>query len=269
MTPLNFQQVKLFTGDSETLVLPWIESWPVLLIALLAIILAFVLAEFRIRRGIRRGIDRERRKMGKRELARQKAVEDIHNDMGYKLTKITLYSDILNKNIEHEERVKYLRKISETSRALLYNLRDFIWTLDPARDSFFEVVMRIKDYADEVFYNSDVDFMTRGFSQELKSCTLNMEERRQLLFIFKESLDQCGLLKSLKQLTLSASRNEKYMSLQISSDQPRAFENYDFGNNLFVNFRERARKINANLNPSTDASGCFVSLTKPIPTIGD
>ena len=92
------------------------------------------------------------------ERVRKKAAADFHDELGHKLTKISLFSELLERSLQNlrPSEVEYLQRIGDLSSSLYHGMRDFLWTLDPEKDSLFEVAIRLKDFGDEFFDQSGI-----------------------------------------------------------------------------------------------------------------
>ena len=79
---------------------------------------------------------------------RQKTSEDFHDEMGNKLTRISVLSDILETQMlgEQQEQKKLIAQIKENVAALYAGTKDILWSLQPESDNLYEILNRIKDF---------------------------------------------------------------------------------------------------------------------------
>jgi len=91
---------------------------------------------------------------------RKKTADDFHDELGHRLTKIVLYST-----------------------------RDFIWAMNPSKDSALELLVLLRDFGDDLFADTDIQFSVEGLKEEYEDYILDMDWKRQLIMIFKEAMN--------------------------------------------------------------------------------
>lgn len=163
---------------------PFWKTWWFYLISFATLVAAAIgFHNYRVRVKINRMIEIER--------VRKKAAADFHDELGHKLTKISLFSEILRRKMNGgaSEDVDYLNRINDISNGLYHGMRDFLWTLDPEKDSLYEVAVRLKDFGDEFFDKTGISFQMKGISGNLKALNLTMDWKRHIILIFKEAMN--------------------------------------------------------------------------------
>ena len=147
--------------------------------------------KYRIRIKIRRALEFERMKEREREKIRYETSRDYHDELGHKLTRISIYSRNLLKEIEeHKENIsKELNKIIETSKSLRESAGDLIWSMDPGEDTLMDLTIRIKDFTENLLQDTNISLSISGISENFKSRHLSMDEKRNILLITKEAVN--------------------------------------------------------------------------------
>jgi signal transduction histidine kinase len=124
---------------------------------------------------------------------RQQTAEDFHDDLGNKLTRISILSEILNAKIDHHKTDQrgLVDQIKQNAAALYNGTKDILWALDPKSDNLYETLVHIKEIGIELFQDMPVNFKFDGIEQnlQLKQVKLPMEYSRNITMIFKESLN--------------------------------------------------------------------------------
>ena len=94
------------------------------------------------------------------EKMRSKVAADFHDELGNRITKISLFSEILKSdNKEKSAKTKeYLNRINENASSLYNETRDFIWHLDPKKDTLHDLAIRLKTFGDELFDDTNTNF---------------------------------------------------------------------------------------------------------------
>ncbi len=132
----------------------------------------------------------ERVRMNERQEIQKKISRDFHDELGHRLTKITLFGNLLSRELKDasNQSLFYLHKILYHSHSLFEETRDFIWQLDPQKDSLYEWVVHLKNFSDELFEQTEISFRIEGAMEEWDKIHLPLEWRMHLLRIFKEAL---------------------------------------------------------------------------------
>jgi signal transduction histidine kinase len=81
-----------------------------------------------------------------------------------------------------------LTKIDTASRNLFNGTRDFIWAIDPKNDYLKEVYFNLKDFGEELFDNTGINFYASFENPAEKELKLPSGWSRQIVLIYKEAL---------------------------------------------------------------------------------
>lgn len=132
----------------------------------------------------------QRRKLLAMATVRERAVADFHDELGHRLTKISLFIERVfhqNPRLEGESH-QYLQKISSNASELYHSMRDFLWTMNPKKDALLELAILLKDFGDELYSQTPIAFEVEGLESLPAEVTLSMDWKRQLVLIFKEGM---------------------------------------------------------------------------------
>lgn len=160
----------------------WQKWWFYVSTALLIAGILFSLHQLRLKRKLQR--------LSFMEGIRKKAAADFHDEMGNKLTRIALFSEVLERKLNgsHPETSEYVEKIKSNSRSLNNSMRDFLWALDPKRDSAYDLASMLKDFGEDLFDKTTIAFSVDQIQPELHDITLTMDWKRHLVMTFKEAM---------------------------------------------------------------------------------
>ncbi|MGH1363384.1 MAG: ligand-binding sensor domain-containing protein [Calditrichia bacterium] len=258
----------------------WQTTWFRILSALLLLGLAVAYYKIRVRRKLRL----EQVRMQENERVRAKAAHDFHDELGHKLTKINLFSEIVQRNPSVTPEVKdYLTRISENTKGLSGGMRDFIWTLDPDKDSLHEVGVRLKDFGDELFDKTGVAFRVAGMTEEMEQAHLTTDWRRHLVLIFKEAMNNALKHGKCSNVTLNLELKDSLIEVVLTDDgqglpkdmlaQPNGTES-DFalessGGNGMRNMRIRASKLGGEIIVASSGNGTILKFRGKMPQTGN
>lgn len=166
----------------------WKSPWAQAAYGMTALVLAAAVARLI-------SAQRYRRKLA--SLATQRAMErerlriaqDMHDEIGSKLTKISFMSERAKRELQGQEPVKKtLDSIAGTSRDLLQTLDEIVWAVNPHNDTLEHLADYLGQYATEYLQNTAVEcelHIPRGLPHH----PLSSEMRHNLFLAFEESLN--------------------------------------------------------------------------------
>lgn len=241
----------------------WQTWWFRLLAAMAGILLIISVHRIRVKHKIRRLMEIEEIKKEQSESIRKKTAIDFHDELGHRLTRITLSAELLRRKLKDNPMglMPILDNIVEDSHNLYDGTRDFIWSIDPQNDSLYALFIRLKDFGDELFRYTDIRFDIKGIAEEYQNIQVDMDWRRQVTLIFKEALNNALKHSGCSRVSLEVYIVDDIIRV-ILSDDGRGFE-YK-GNGLgggLNNMKRRAAKINGQLRiHSSPGQGTAIEL---------
>ncbi|MGH1366236.1 MAG: ligand-binding sensor domain-containing protein [Calditrichia bacterium] len=235
---------------------PWKTWWAYLLYSCLCLGLVLSYVQFQIRKERRireEKIRIQQAKIEERERVRKESSADFHDEAGNIITKIKLFTELARrKSIKDEQLGEYLQKIDEHTKTLSSGMRDFIWVLDPEKDSLYETILRLKDFGNSMYEHSDYHFTTVGPEASMREETLTLLQRRSIILIFKEAMNNCLKYASGKTVVLSAILTHRELMIEFKDDG-RGFDAKEKKSGYGLkNMRNRAEKIGAKLDISSE-----------------
>ncbi len=150
---------------------------------------------------------------------RQQTAEDFHDELGNKLTRITVLSEILDTKMDQTQgdQKKLLEQIKQNASSLYNGTKDILWALDPQSDNLYEILSHIRDFGNELFLDTPVEFQFNGISESLNEIKLPMEYSRNIPMIFKELLNNILKHAHAKHVTINLDniqRDELHLTLK-------------------------------------------------------
>ncbi len=203
----------------------------------------------------------------KMNLLRQQIANDFHDEMGNKLSAITLHSNILSIRMQNKPALRdTIAKIEETSKSLYQNSRDFIWSIDAKSDDLREIFAYLRDFGEDFFHSLQVNFLvdSTNFSDQQK-VILPMYTGRHIILIFKEAITNAAKHSNCSSITLFLKINENTFEIAVS-DNGRGISENSKMNKGIASMHERAKNINAELNITSSEKGTKISLIGKIPS---
>lgn len=241
----------------------WQTWWFILSILTVIGITIYSLHKFKLARELKYAEEIERIRAEEEIKLRKKAAEDFHDELGHRITKISLYNELLKRTLKDQESgsLTYMQKISELSSNLSSGVKDFIWTLDPGKDTLYDVAIRLKDFGDDLFDKSSISFRTSGVEERYSNITMPMDWRRHTMLIFKEAMNNILKYSNAKNVLLTFSIHENEIDISLTDDGDGFDLNKIKQGRGLKNIRMRAASLNGKVDiESTKGEGTSIRL---------
>jgi ligand-binding sensor domain-containing protein/signal transduction histidine kinase len=199
---------------------------------------------------------------------RLRTAEDFHDEIGNKLTRINVLTNVLKNKISlTPEAERILGQIEDNTGQLYSGTRDILWSLKPSNDNLYEILHRIRDFAGELFQDTEVNFTFTGTDEKWRKFRLPMDMSRNLIMIFKEALNNCLKYSKAHNVALDITlKNKNVLQLTLKDDgQGFDLQTIKKGNGL-NNMNVRAGRLDGRLYvDSRPGKGTIITLTFKIP----
>lgn len=121
---------------------------------------------------------------------RQRTAEDFHDEVGNKLTRINVLTNVLRAKVgAAPDATRLIDQIQDNAGQLYSGTRDILWSLQPSNDNLYQVMNRVRDFGRDLFGDTDTNFEMEDISPTWKEYRLPMDASRNLIMIFKEALN--------------------------------------------------------------------------------
>ncbi len=212
-------------------------------------------------------LDRLRRE--EQAKVRLRTAEDFHDEVGNKLTRINVLTNVLQKKVGDvgPDVKRIIGQIQDNTNELYGGTRDILWSLKPTSDNLAEILFRIRDFGGDLFQDTDIDFYFRGDDDTWRKYRLPMDVSRNLIMIFKEALN--NILKYAKATNVTMEieiRDRNALRIKLT-DNGIGFdlEHTQKGHGI-DNMNVRAKRINGILYIDTKpGKGTITTLTFRLP----
>jgi len=124
------------------------------------------------------------------ERVRQRIATDLHDDIGSSLTRISLLSEVVQRQVDGIDApvVRPLSSIARLSRELVDSMSDIVWAINPKKDHLSDLSQRMRHFASDVFSARGVEFRFRAPDAE-QDVKVGANFRRELFLLFKEAVN--------------------------------------------------------------------------------
>lgn len=204
---------------------------------------------------------------------RQQTAEDFHDELGNKLTRITVLSEILDTKMDQSktDQKKLLEQIKQNAASLYNGTKDILWALDPQSDNLYEILNHIRDFGKELFLDTPIEFEFNGIDDSLSEIKLPMEYSRNIPMIFKELLNNILKHSHASLVTVNLQSIQKDQMHLILEDNGCGFDKTEIRKGQGINnIVTRTKRINGSIDiHSEKGNGTLVDLKismKPVLT---
>ncbi len=181
---------------------------------------------------------------------RQRTAEDFHDEVGNKLTRINVLTNVLSQKLGDltPDKKRLIDQIQENTAQLYSGTKDILWSLQATNDNLFEVLHRIRDFGTELYQDTNIEFRFSGTESQWQQYKLPLDMSRNLIMIFKEALNNCLKYADATVVTMEAEMKEGHVLHIALTDNGKGFnvEEVVKGNGL-NNMRNRAERLKGKL----------------------
>lgn len=189
------------------------------ILLMIVIIIHYYITKYKIARSIKI----EQIRSTERERLREQMVQYYHDQLGNKLTKIVLYTEILKRSLPKSKGKipAYLDILTETCNSLCQDSIDFIWALNPENENLAKVGEYLKHYAESLMKGQEISLKIHSPAKDLHLIMVNMEWKRQLIMIFKDCIGYVYSHLHCDKATLEFSHENTSIVIGLAFHNPR------------------------------------------------
>jgi two-component system, NarL family, sensor histidine kinase UhpB len=196
------------------------------------------------------------------EKVRNNIARDLHDDMGSALSSINILSQValVEKNGDAQN---YLKRIGDQSARMMEDMGDMVWSINPRNDSMRQIIIRMREFAAEVFDLKNIEYR---FSENIEEgLILSADQRKNIFLIFKETINNAAKYSQASEVEINLHQQDHTLIMSIKDNGQGFDEQKVKAGNGLRNLRERAKEINATLTLKSEVgNGTEVELKVPI-----
>ena len=179
---------------------------------------------------------------------RNNIAQDLHDEIGSALTSIKILSQVSKTNL-HKDTNKtssFLEKITEQSTEMQQGLSDIVWAIKPDNDKLSNMVVRMREYVSHTLEPKNIE---TGFliDEQLLNRSLNMQQRRDLLLVFKEAVNNIAKYSNCTRAEIKLVAVNDHIQLDISDNGVGFDVNKQTSSNGLKNMKARALALGGEL----------------------
>ncbi len=227
----------------------WQTFWFYLIILLILVSVSIITHKLIVRSKVNRAVEIEKIKEKEGERIRRKTAIDFHDELGHRLTRISLLTELIKRELGNtfSDISNLLDQIGNNSSQLYDGTKDFIWAIDPQQDSLYELLIRLKDFGDELYSNTKVDFEVIGLDEKLQSASLSIEWKRHLILIFKEGMNNSLKHSNGNRASFVTHIEGNDLEIYLEDNGTGFPQNIESKGNGINNMQRRAEKLDSSL----------------------
>lgn len=158
-------------------------------------------------------------------ILRNQIAQDIHDEIGSGLTKISLNAQVATRlsDLTADEFRERLSKIDSDARILGSQMREVIFAINPEYDNFDDLQAYFKEYARDFWAESGIEPVF-DFEKSNSNPIVSPQIKRQLLLIFKEAQNNAAKYAQATDIRITLKINEINQFLLEIQDNGKGFE---------------------------------------------
>ncbi|HOY07131.1 MAG TPA: histidine kinase [Saprospiraceae bacterium] len=195
------------------------------------------------------------------QLERLRIAEDLHDDFGSGLSKISLLSEVAKRKAPISGE---LDKISAAAKEFLLKMSEIVWALNHQNDTLSSLASYIRRYAVGFFEDSDI--VCHFDIPELPAAPLSGEFRSNIFLVVKETLHNTLKHAHASQVDIQFSLQHEMLEINIQ-DNGRGFDAAAIGNagNGLHNMEKRMQQSGSTFEVSgTPEKGTMTRICLPL-----
>jgi signal transduction histidine kinase len=264
-----FSDMAMATSFNDFVVVQFWERWwfttSLVLVILGGVVAAIRLAEKRKYQGRLRVLEQQRIV----DLERARIAEDLHDDLGSSLARITLLADLIRQDTHHPDQVEvHARRLAESADETVRSFEEIVWAVRPGSDTLQSLVHYLAHVATELFEHGPARCRL-DLPHDLPERPLPPDFRHNVFLIVKEALTNALKHSQPQEVRLRMRADERWIEVQVQDDgrgfDPQAALPQGLQDGL-GNMQRRAEALGAVLDlESAVGQGTTLRLRAPFP----
>ncbi|HZY35772.1 MAG TPA: two-component regulator propeller domain-containing protein [Mucilaginibacter sp.] len=238
----------------------------IVLLFLLSVLGAYLYKTYLDRR---KNIFIARLRLIEQENVRRQTAEDFHDDLGNKLTRINMLSELLDKKISPElpDQKTIIRQIRAGVGEMYSGTKNILWAMNPKNDHLGEILTEVKLFGESLFDNTSTSFTMLPYEESVDKIKVPLGYSHNMMLIFKELINNILKHAQASEVTfaiLAASYSKIYFKI---TDDGKGYQTDNaFPGNGLRNVQNRSKKLNGEIiTASQPGKGTITTLIITVP----
>jgi len=195
---------------------------------------------------------------------RARIARDIHDDIGNRLTTITLLTGLAQRDIGNAGAAgEHVRQISATARQVTDSLDEIVWAVNPGNDTAPHVVGYIGQFAVDLARTAGLRIRTE-LPEHAPPHAVSAEARHSLFLAVKEAVNNVVRHAGAREIVLRVTVNERWLEVDVGDDGC-GFDAAGGNGNGLPNMRQRMADVGGRFDLASEAGrGTRISFAVPL-----
>lgn len=192
------------------------------------------------------------------EQLRNKIASDLHDEVGSNLTRISIYSELIQDGEDEINIKSHLNRIGSISREVITTMSDIVWSIDGKSDTYEALFLRMKDFAVDILHpkNIELDFSIENIDINKR---IDPRTKQNIYLIFKEAVTNVVKHAQASWVQVRIVITDKKFVMTINDNGIGIPAEIGIQGNGLSNMRRRALAIHAELTIS-NLNGTHITL---------
>jgi signal transduction histidine kinase len=189
------------------------------------------------------------------ERVRSHIAMDLHDDIGAGLSRISVMGEALKSRLRDGDGdiPRMLDDIAGSSRQLVADMGDIVWSLDPGRDHVEDLATRLRAFGSDLLETRGVEWAVEGPAEDLHR-SVPPALRRQFYLVFREGIHNIAKHAGARRATLRLWLQEGHLWGELTDDGCGIEPGHAHGTGI-PSMRERVKQCGGDLEIATCAAG--------------
>jgi sugar lactone lactonase YvrE len=199
----------------------------------------------------------------------QKISDDLHDNIGASLSSINILSEVVKQKMKNEDSSvnAVVDKISETSVEVINEMKDTIWFINPQHQSFDFVVSRLRQYAEPICSEMEIQFQLIYTSHPALE-SLSLFSKKNIYLIAREAINNSLKYAAAKKIAIEFVYFDGGLLLKVEDDGIGIPTEYTPGNGI-KNMHQRTVDLGGTFQLKRELKGTRIIVKIPLSNDND
>ncbi len=149
---------------------------------------------------------------------RERIGRELHDDIGPRLTHITLMSEAANRELPvASPSAKELKEITAASRKIVSNMSEIVWSMSPESRSLKNLLAYLREQLNQLLEYTSLDYQII-FEEGETDREMEHSQLRTILLVTKEIVNNAVKHSGAKKITITCSVQKTHLQFEIDDD---------------------------------------------------
>ncbi|NGP88058.1 sensor histidine kinase [Fodinibius halophilus] len=185
---------------------------------------------------------------------RNRIASDLHDEVSATLSSISYFAQAIRQVPDEEQSERFVNLISESADDAKEKITDIIWSIDPEKDSWVDLLSKCRRFASDLFESKDIEYKL-NIDSDINQ-PLDIELRQHLWLIFKEMVVNAARHSQADKVEIHLGMQRNRLELRVRDNGIGLEKPVDqYNGKGLKSIKERAQKIGADLELGSNEEG--------------